>query len=225
MEIGIIGTGNMGRSLGILWAERGHAVFFGSREPDKARQAAELAGRAARGGTNDEAARFGQVLLYAVRQPPSEVFTSTDVLDGKVLIDCNNRETPEGFAFEPPSRPSLAEKVASDVPAARVVKAFNTFAQEVFELSPLPLKEYGVSVFVCGDDSDARQTVSTLAEDIGFVAVDCGTLRNAWMVEATGDFIRLLIADRGRGPYATISVRELPRADSERLGGRKSGYK
>jgi 8-hydroxy-5-deazaflavin:NADPH oxidoreductase len=32
MKIAIVGSGNMGRSLGILWAEQGHQVFFGSRD-------------------------------------------------------------------------------------------------------------------------------------------------------------------------------------------------
>ncbi len=43
MKIGIIGTGNMGRSLGILWAERGHEVFFGSCDPQKGKAIAESA--------------------------------------------------------------------------------------------------------------------------------------------------------------------------------------
>lgn len=225
MRIGIVGTGNMGRSLGILWAERGHEVLFGAREVDKAKSAADLAGRDTRSGTNDEAAQFGEVIFYSVRDVPSAIFGTKDVLDGKVVIDCNNRPIPESFAFEPPTRPSLVEALAADVPGARVVKGFNTFAQEVFELSPIPLREHGVSVYLCGDDPQAKGIVAGLAEELGFVAVDCGALRNAWMLEATGDLIRLLIGGMKRGSYATISVHELPEAQTRRLGGRADGYK
>ena len=44
MKIGIIGSGNMGRSLGILWAEQGHEVFFGARTAEKGQEVAELCG-------------------------------------------------------------------------------------------------------------------------------------------------------------------------------------
>ncbi len=43
MKIGIVGTGNMGRTLGIVWAELGHEVFFGSRDAQKGKQSAEFA--------------------------------------------------------------------------------------------------------------------------------------------------------------------------------------
>jgi predicted dinucleotide-binding enzyme len=62
VKIGILGSGNMGRSLGILWAEQGHEVFFGSRTADKSKAIAESAGRGCQGGTNDEAAKFAEVL-------------------------------------------------------------------------------------------------------------------------------------------------------------------
>lgn len=221
MKIGIIGSGNMGRSLGLLWAEQGHEVFFGARTAEKGQSVAAFVERGTQGGTNDDAAKFGNVLLYTARGVnPQEVITSIEMLSGKILIDCNNFEIPEGFAY-PPILQSLAEKLASEVPNARVVKAFNTMAQEVFELAPSPLKNYHVSVFVCADDTEARQVVMKLAEDIGFVAVDCGELRHARLVESLGDFIRLMIIGQLQNPYATISVNVLPAASQQRLGGRQ----
>jgi NADPH-dependent F420 reductase len=222
MKIGIIGSGNMGRSLGLLWAEQGHEVFFGARTSEKGKSVASFVQRGTQGGTNDEAATFGDVLLYTARGVhPAEVLTSVEKLSGKILIDCNNFEIPEGFAYSPIVQ-SLAEKLALDVPQARVVKAFNTMAQEVFELSPSPLQEHQVSVFVCGDDSEARQVVMKLAEDIGFVALDCGELRHARLVEGLGDFIRFIIINQLQNPYATISVNVLTAASEQRLGGRQA---
>ena len=222
MKIGIIGSGNMGRSLGILWAEQGHEVFFGSRTTKKGKEVAEIAGHTTQGGSNDEAAAFGEVLLYTVRGVhPAEVFSSTSVLDKKILIDCNNQEIPENFDY-PAITQSLAEKLAAEVPNAKVVKAFNTMAQELFELAPTPLKNYNVSVFVAGDDESAKQTVIQLAQEIGFQAINCGELRHARLIESAGDLIRLLMIQQQMGSYATISVHSLPPAETQRLGGRQT---
>lgn len=222
MKIGIIGSGNMGRSLGILWAEQGHEVFFGARTVEKGQAVADLAGQGTQGGTNDAAAAFGEVLFYSIRGVhPADVLTSIAVLDGKILIDPNNFSIPEGFAYEPISK-SLAENLAEQVPDAVVVKAFNTMAQEVFELAPDPLRTHQVSVFVASDNAAARQTVIQLAEEIGFVGVDSGGLRSARLLEGLGDFIRLMIGSQGLGSYATISVNVLPEATGQRLGGRQA---
>jgi 8-hydroxy-5-deazaflavin:NADPH oxidoreductase len=222
MKIGIIGSGNMGRSLGILWAEQGHAVFFGARTSEKGKEVAAFAGRGTQGGTNDEAAAFGEVLLYSARGVhPGEVLTNLHLLDGKILIDPNNSTIPEGFAYEPITK-SLAETLAEQAPNAIVVKAFNTMAQEVFELAPTPLKQHQVSAFVASDDAAARQTVMQLAEEIGFVAIDSGSLRNARLLETMGDFIRFIIIGQQQGGYATLSVNVLPAAEQQRLGGRQA---
>jgi 8-hydroxy-5-deazaflavin:NADPH oxidoreductase len=221
VKIGIIGSGNMGRSLGMLWAEQGHEIFFGARTAEKGQSVAAFVDRGTQGGTNDEAAKFGDVLLYTVRGVnPAQVLTTVEFLSGKILIDCNNFDIPEGFAY-PPIVQSLAEKLASEVPNARVVKAFNTMAQEVFELAPTPLKDLQVSVFVCADDIAARQVVMNLAKEIGFAPVDCGELRHARLVEGLGDFIRFILIGQLQNPYATISVNVLPPASEQRLGGRQ----
>ena len=95
MKIGIIGSGNMGRSLGIVWTELGHEVFFGGRDPEQARQAAGFTHGKARYGTNDEAAIFGDVLLYSLRGiDPSEALPQVDCLDNKIVIDLNNSPIP-----------------------------------------------------------------------------------------------------------------------------------
>jgi 8-hydroxy-5-deazaflavin:NADPH oxidoreductase len=222
MKIGIIGSGNMGRSLGILWAEQGHAVFFGARTAEKGKEVAVFAGRGTQGGTNDEAAAFGEVLFYSARGVhPAEVLTSTEVLTGKIMIDPNNSVIPAEFAYEPITQ-SLAEILAAQVPQAIVVKAFNTMAQEVFELAPEPLNSHRVSVFVASDDVIARQTVMQLAEAIGFVPIDSGALRNARLLETMADFIRFIIIGQQQGGYATLSVNVLPAAEQQRLGGRQA---
>ncbi|MEW6733159.1 MAG: NAD(P)-binding domain-containing protein [Acidobacteriota bacterium] len=210
MKIGIIGTGNMGRSLGLRWAHNGHSVFFGSRDRSKAEAVAADAGSSTQAGDFDAAAAYGEVILYTVREPlPSSLLRQPQALAGKVVIDCNNSDIPDDFDFIAPI-PSLAEKLAADVPQARVVKAFNTMSSKVIELDRETLASQRVSVFLCSNDAAAKAIVSGLAEELGFIAVDSGELKRARLVEGVADFIRFQILGMRRGFLATISMNILP---------------
>jgi predicted dinucleotide-binding enzyme len=213
MKIGIIGTGNMGQALGGGWARAGHEVLFGSRQPEKARQAAADAGGGAQAGDFDDAAAFGEVVLYTVRGVyPSKLLRRPEALAGKIVVDCNNRDVgddahPGQFKIEaPPPGPTLTEMLAADAPTARVVKAFSTIPSPVFALGRAAVAADRVSVYVCGDDPAARKVVSDLAEALGFVGVDSGGLDRAWMIDGLADFLRFQIGIMGMGVYATISV-------------------
>lgn len=210
MKIGVVGTGNMGRTLGLLWARKGHQVLFGSRDRRKAEAVAANGYGRAQAGNLDDAAAFGEVILYTVRDIlPSSLLRQPQVLSGKIVIDCNNSEVPSDFRFAAPI-PSLAERLAADVPGARVVKAFNTMAAQLIELGRDSLAPHQISVFVCSDSADAKAVVSSLAEELGFVSVDSGELERARLVEAVADFIRFQIIGMGRGPFAAISVHVVP---------------
>jgi 8-hydroxy-5-deazaflavin:NADPH oxidoreductase len=156
MKIGVIGTGNMGRTLGLLWPRKGHHVLFGSRDRRKAEAVAANGDGRAEAGDLDAAAAFGEVILYTVRDIlPSTLLRQPQVLSGKIVIDCNNSEVPSDFRFAAPI-PSLAERLAADVPGARVVKAFNTMAAQLIELGRDSLPPHQISVFVCSDNADAK---------------------------------------------------------------------
>ena len=208
MKIGIIGTGNMGRTLGLRWARAGHDVLFGSRDPAKAQAAAREASPTARWGDFDDAAGFGEVILYTARGiPPSQLLRDPRALAGKVVIDCNNSDfDPRRGEFEPAPVPGYAEQLARDAPGARVVQAFNTVPHKVLELAREQLAPRRISVFVCSDDAAAKAAVIQLAGDLGFVGVDCGELARARIVDGVVDFIRFHIATMGRGPLTTISL-------------------
>src|SRR5262245_32419361 len=144
MRIGIIGTGNMGRALGLRWSRGDHAVLFGSRNLSKARTVAAGGPGSAPAGDFDDAAAFGDVVLYTVRDElPSTLLREPKALDGKIVIDCNNSailglDIPDpaerpGVHFRTPI-PSLAERLAADAQGARVVKAFNTVSAKVIEV-------------------------------------------------------------------------------------------
>jgi 8-hydroxy-5-deazaflavin:NADPH oxidoreductase len=221
MRIGIIGTGNMGRALGLRWARARHDVFFGSRDLSKAEAIAASGPDSARAGDLDAAAGFGDVVLYTVRDVfPSDLLRNPQVLAGKIVIDCNNSAILGLDTSDPDHRagvhftmpfPSLAERLAADTKGARVVKAFNTIPSKIIELEREKLAPHRVSVFLCSDDPQAKAVVSGLAEELGFVGVDSGELKRAQLVEAVADFIRFQILGMGLGPFATISVHLLPK--------------
>jgi 8-hydroxy-5-deazaflavin:NADPH oxidoreductase len=220
MKIGIIGSGNMGRSLGVVWSELGHEVFFGARNLEQARAAAALTNGKARFGSNDEAAAFGDVLLYSLRGvSPSDALAQVSFLENKVLIDLNNSEIPPDFAYAPITI-SLAEKLQQQIPRARVVKAYNTFPQEIIELFPDKIRQFKVATFVAADDQEARNIVLELSREIGLDAIDCGPLRRARLIEGLGDFIRYLLIAGGH-PDANLAIVDVPDVESPRLGGRQ----
>jgi predicted dinucleotide-binding enzyme len=217
MHIGIIGTGNMGRALGVRWARLGHKVLFGSRDPNKARAVVKQAGGNAEAGDFDAAAAFGEVVLYTVRGVfPSTLLKRPESLSGKIVIDCNNRDVgndlrPADFDFGAPAPPvSLTVQLANDAPHARIVKGFNTLYAGVIALDREQLLPHRISVFLCADDSQAKATVRGLAEELGFVGIDCGGLKSSFLVDGVADFIRFQIGATGLGGRATISVHVLP---------------
>ncbi|MFL6486492.1 MAG: NADPH-dependent F420 reductase, partial [Nitrososphaera sp.] len=66
MKIGVIGSGNIGGTVGTLWARAGHEVLFASRHPEELKQLLAQAGSKASRGMPDQAARFGEVVLISV---------------------------------------------------------------------------------------------------------------------------------------------------------------
>lgn len=187
MNIGIIGSGNVGSALGQRWAEKGHAIMFGARDPNSEKSRAVLANvPGARIGSVGEAAAFGDAILIAV--PGAAVLETVRAcgdpstgsgqgLHGKVVMDAANwfGQRPTGVTN------SLAEAVASAAPGARVVKAFNiTGANNMLD------PRYGAQnadMFICGDDATAKALVAGLAREIGFDVVDAGPLSTAALLE------------------------------------------
>src|SRR5262245_14177727 len=98
MNLGILGSGNVGGTLGVALAHRGHFVCFGAREPqaEKTQQLVQRAGFGARAGTLREAAEFGDVLFLTPPWPAvPEVLQAAGELTDKVLIDCSNPVSPD----------------------------------------------------------------------------------------------------------------------------------
>jgi 8-hydroxy-5-deazaflavin:NADPH oxidoreductase len=180
MKIGIIGAGRIGHALGVRFAGAAHEVMLSnSRGPETLDDVVASIEGDVRAGTVEEAARFGDLAAVAIptqaiRELPPEPFA------GKVVIDANN------YYPEPDWRlPELdgdevtsSELLASLLPGATVVKAFNTiYSGRLLEDGhpELPADER-LAIPIAGDDPEAKRTVSDLIDQIGFAAVDAGTL-------------------------------------------------
>jgi len=225
MKIGIIGSGNMGRALGVRLAGAGHDLFFGARREGQAAAAAARAGHGARAGSNEDAAAFGDVLLWTMREPdPTAVLADVTLLEGKVVLDVNNRDygaARDGRWFEA----SLGERLQAAAPGAKVAKAFNTIAMEAFDTSADALRASGAQTFLAGN-AEAKAVAKELAESLGFAAVDAGASPFAMRaVEALADVVRLLMIDGGRGGRAHLVLAELPAPNLGAIGDReRSAY-
>lgn len=224
MRIGIIGSGNMGRAVGVRLAHLGHHVMFGARRAAQSANAAETAGHGARSGTTDEAAAFGEVLIWTIRTPdPSQVFADASVMDGKTVLELNNRDYANDVKGGAWFGTAIAEQLQAAAPSAHIVKALNTIAMETFDTSPVLLKQAGAQTFLAGDDTVAKQTIGALAKDLGFEPVDLGAGPAAMRAtEALGDVIRLLMIDGGRGGTAHFSLGALPNPDLATIGQREA---
>jgi predicted dinucleotide-binding enzyme len=182
MNLGIIGTGHMGGTLGGIWAQKGHKVFFGSRDVRKAAGLIRAIGENVGMGSYEEAVRFGEVILLATPWPATqEALQSCGSLAGKILIDCTNPLKPDLSGLTTTPELSGGEMVAQWAPGAKVVKAFNSINYAVFK-SP-NFGQQNATMFYCGDDGPAKLTVAGLGKDFGLDPIDCGPLSASGMLE------------------------------------------
>jgi predicted dinucleotide-binding enzyme len=187
MNIGIIGSGNVGGNLGTLWSRAGHNVFFSSRHPERLAALVEASGPGAGRGTVAEASAFGEVLLFAPNfWSADKALAAAGPLDGKILIDATNpyKIGSTGIVRALPETTTAAAELAKAAPGARVVKAYSTVPADL--LTGGPERRQGLAVFFCGDDESARAVVASLIADSGFEPLDLGPLSRASEIEIPG---------------------------------------
>jgi 8-hydroxy-5-deazaflavin:NADPH oxidoreductase len=203
MKLAIIGAGNVGGALGANWAQKGHDVFFGVRDPraEKTQALLKKIGRNARAGSAAEVAGAADVILLSTPWPATEaaIRSMGDNIKGKIILDAVNPLTrgPDGIALEIGHSISAGEKVQGWAAGASVFKTLNTtgfgnMANPVFN---------GVKsvMFVAGDDVANKPKVINLVGDLGFEVIDAGPLRNARLLEAHAMLWIDLALVRGQG--------------------------
>lgn len=180
-KVGIVGSGNIGGTLGILLAKAGYEVLYSSRHPDALKDLVATAGPKACAGTVDEAIAFGDVIVLSV---PLKAFLefdakTKDALKGKIVIDTSNPypERDGKIADEARKEPGgMGVFVSRLLPGARIVRAFNTV---YFVDLKRTMNKSGekIGIPIAGDDKEGVEAAVELAERAGLDPVVVGDLR------------------------------------------------
>ncbi len=188
-KVAVLGSGQVGEVLANGFLKHGHEVMRGTREPAKLAAWKSGAGAKASVGTFAEAARFGEIVVLAVKGVAAEsavALAGADALAGKVVIDATNpiaERPPVGgvLSFFTTLEESLMERLQKQVPAARFVKAFSCVGNSLMVNPSLPGGP--PSMFVCGNDAAAKSTVKDVLTQFGWETEDMGGAEAARAIE------------------------------------------
>jgi predicted dinucleotide-binding enzyme len=188
MRVGILGSGQVARTLGAGFLAHGHDVSLGTRDPAKlAGWAAEHPAAAV--GSFADAAAFGEVVVLAVKGAVAADVLSLagpERLAGKPVLDTTNP-----IADAPPENgvlryfttldDSLMERLQRDVPDARFVKCFSSVGN-----ARMVDPDFGgrrPTMFICGGDADAKATAGGILDEFGWEVADMGGVEAARAIE------------------------------------------
>jgi 8-hydroxy-5-deazaflavin:NADPH oxidoreductase len=180
-RIGVIGSGNIGGTIGGLWVKKGHSVFFSSRHPEELKDMVAKLGSLAQAGTVEQAVAFGDVLFIAVPYGAiAQIGKDNSArMKGKVMLDsCNAVSTRDGTIADEVEQNGIGVTTQKYFPGVRIVRAFNTMSYMVFAREanrPDPK----LAIPIAGDDPQAVQIAAALVRDAGFDPVTVGTLADA----------------------------------------------
>lgn len=199
MKVLVIGAGNMGSGFVKQLTAAGHSVSLTAR--DGAKATAVAAQYATAQAVPAAGAAVGQdvVILATGYGDAVAALQSVGNLQGKVVVDITNPLTADYMDLTLGHNTSAAEELAKAIPGAHVVKAFNTVLAQVLGQGSKLADGSQVTVFVAADDVTAKTTVKTLAESLGFSAVDAGGLKNARYLEPLAGLNIYFAYGAGRG--------------------------
>jgi predicted dinucleotide-binding enzyme len=188
MRIGIVGAGHIGGTLAARFAEAGHEVTVSnSRGPETLQDLVARLGDRARAATATEAALAGEVVVVSL---PFGRFRDlpADALRGKIVIDASNYYPQrDGHVEELDEDRATSSELLQSYLGARVVKAFNAmYWEHLRDLGKPSGDPDRIGVPISGDDEEAKQVVIALVDDIGFDAVDAGTLADGGRKQEPG---------------------------------------
>ena len=187
-QIGIIGSGMVGRALAKGFLKYGYPTMIASRREDKRQEIREYIGGEIKTGDFKETAQFGDIVVIAVKGDAAlDAIEQCGIenLASKTVIDANNPIAPappdNGVLqyFTGPNE-SLMEQLQFKAPEARFVKAFSCvgnahMVDPGFESRP--------SMFICGNDDAAKKEVAIILDTFGWEIEDMGGVEAARAIE------------------------------------------
>lgn len=183
--IGILGTGRMGTRLAKEFANSGHQVILGSRDPEKAERISQSIDNAnIKPGNYKDAVQADWILpAIFLRDGLLEILKPyRELLKGKLFIDISNPFNDEYSDFILPWSTSSAEKIQQEFPQVRLVGAFKNVWWEVFD-EPIFENRIKSDVYVVSDDIDAKKEFMDGVTGFPFRFLDAGQSKNARTVE------------------------------------------
>jgi predicted dinucleotide-binding enzyme len=199
VKIAVVGTGNIGGTLGQKWAKAGHAVMFGARDANSPKVQALLAaaGGNASAGTLGQAIAFGEVVVLATpwSAVPSIVAEHAHALNGKLVVDATNN-------FGGPVINNV-QTIAAGAPGAQVARAFNSAGWE--NLADPQFGSIQADLFYCAPEQ-ARPVMEQLIGDIGLRPIWVGGLDQVQLVDAVGSLWVTLALRRGLGRRLALKL-------------------
>ena len=181
LKIATIGAGNIGGTIGGLFAQAGHQVFFSSRHPEELQPLVKKYSPNARAGTVEEAIQFADVILLAVpyKAMPQISRDYARALAGKIVLDAGNPiPARDGDMAEAALKKGTGIATAEYLPGARIVRAFSSESYRVFA-SEAHRPEPKLAIPLAGDDQEALAVAAHLVRDAGFEPVIVGGLDKA----------------------------------------------
>ena len=175
MTIGIIGAGKLGSALARLFTAAGHDVVIANKQGPQSllRLEAELAPRL-KAGTPTQAAAAEVVILALPWRALASTLPTLGPWTGRLVIDATNPVMAPDAPIEPLGGRSSTQVVASMLPGAAVVKAFNTLPPQLLMRSDAGQRV----VFIAGDDEEGKTKVSALVTTLDFFPIDLGGLES-----------------------------------------------
>lgn len=206
MNIGIIGAGHIGGTLARHFVKAGHQVgLSNSRGPASLAGVVKSLGPNACAMTNEEAARFGEVVVLAVPWRSREAWPKAEWVAGKVVIDAMNPYSAEGEVMDLDGQLS-SDEVARHLRGAKVVKAFNTMYYHTLATEARRPEANRLALFLAGDDAQAKTFVANLIDEIGFAPVETGSLHEGGRKQQPGSPIynKPMTAEQARQALAAL---------------------
>jgi len=191
MKVGVLGTGDVGKSIASAFLALDHEVTLGAREEGNATASgwARGAGPRAKSGTFTQAARSGEIIVLATlgtATPQAIEMAGSHFFDGKLVWDLTN---PLDFSRGMPPKllgglgTSAGETHQRLLPQAKIVKVFNTVGNALFFRPKLQGGLRG-DMFLCGNDAGAKQRTAELVREFGWDPVDVGGIEASHYLEA-----------------------------------------
>ncbi len=188
MKVGILGSGEVGKALAAGFSRHGHDVTMGTRDPSKL-GAFAAQHKGVKVGSFADAARFGEIIVLAVKgAAAADVMRDADEdqIEGKVVIDTTNPigDTPPKngvLNYFTDDDQSLMERLQREFSGARFVKAFSCVGSDLMVNPKLPGGP--PTMFICGDDADAKSLVTKILVEFGWDVDDMGSVTSARAIE------------------------------------------